>query len=39
MKKMDESVKLLCIITGNARCGFFEIESDNSLLNSMLNFD
>ena len=39
VKKMDESVKLLCIITGNARCGFFEIESDNSLLNSMLNFD
>lgn len=37
--KRSEDIKLLFIIIGNDTCGFVEIESENSILNSMLDFD
>ena len=32
-------IKLLLVMTGDGNCGFVEIESDNEILNSLLNFD
>lgn len=39
IQKRDGYIKLLLIMTGDDNCGFVEIESDNEILNSLLNFD
>jgi hypothetical protein len=39
IQKRDGYIKLLLVMTGDDNCGFVEIESDNEILNSLLNFD
>lgn len=39
IQKRKGYVKILVIITGNGNSGFVEVESDNDVLNSLLNFD
>ena len=39
IQKLKGYVKILVIITGDRNSGFLEVESDNSVLNSLLNFD
>lgn len=39
IQKRDGYIKLLLVMAGDDNCGFVEIESDNEILNSLLNFD
>ena len=39
IQKRSDYIKILVMMTGDDNSGFVEIESDNSLLNSLLNFD
>ena len=39
IQKHNGYIKLLLVMAGDDNCGFVEIESDNEILNSLLNFD